>query len=355
MGTLDTQDLLLRLNRTAPVWDEMGRARALCALAAAWGLDGVLRMEAGFEVIKCDFARGMRLVGAHQRPAERQHGHPRDVGSFEFIRAVARRYGGIGAGRVVVDWGSMVSGFWYGVELGAEEGMPRLVGVGEQELRGIRDRVEEVVRVRKGGEKRVVDWQGVVDLVVGRYADRLRYMVEGVESLQEMQGELNGVLDTHIDYAAEDEGHRAAIGRCARDYTMAVAPETQEDHLILTAIEVVTHSICSALFEVRKLVVEDPEAGEGSVRLAKEVLRGLMDKLRWTRWKECAACGFNEVCFVPMWPFGDKESHERPNCRNATSINKGWWEQDSRYWDSGPGMRPPPGKDSVPGDTMGDL
>jgi len=195
----------------------------------------------------------------------------------------------------------------------------------------------------------------VVDLVVGRYADRLRYMVEGVEALREMQGEVNGVLDTHIDYAVEDEGYRAALGRCARDYTFAVVPETQEDHLILTAVEAVTHSICSALFEVRKFIVEDPEAGDNSVRLAKQTLRGLMDRLRWTRWKECAACGFNEVCFVPMWPFGDKESHERPNCRNATAINKGWWDQGSRYWDSGPAMAPPPGGESVHGDTMGDL
>ncbi|KAK3904463.1 hypothetical protein C8A05DRAFT_42452 [Staphylotrichum tortipilum] len=283
MGTLDTQDLLLRGNRSTPVWDERGRAADLCRLVAAeWGLHGVLRMEAGFEVIKCGaFAGdGMELVAANQRPG--------------FVRAIARRYHGIGGGRVVVDWGSMVSGLFYGVDLGNPDesrgDLPRLVRVKDGELRGIRERVGEVVRERVEGGNRVVDWQGVVDLVVARYADRLRYMVEGVEELEVMQGEVNGLSNTHIDYAVEDDGFQAAIGRCARHYTMSVVPVTQEDHLILAAIETVTGSICTTIFVVRKVLVEDPDADEASLDRAKGVLRGLMDKLNWTRWKECPAC-----------------------------------------------------------------
>lgn len=351
MGTLDTQDLLLRLNRSAPLWDERARARALCDIVVGWGLHGVLRMEAGFEVIQCDFSSGMELVSAHRRPSRgrEEPGSGRvvrgdGVGTFEYVRAVARRYHGIGGGRVLVDWGSMVSAFFYEVDLtGGSEGiqgkkLPRLVGVGDAELKGIRARVEEVVEERRGGGKRAVDWQGVVDLVVARYADRLRYMFEGVTSAEVMQDEVNGLLDTHIDYAMEDDGYQGAIRRCTRFYTSGLVPARQEDCLILTAIETVTYSICSALFEVRKLVVVDQKADDDAVKLAKNTLRKLRGQLRWTRWKECAACRFDEVCFVPMWPFGDKDSHERPNCRNATTVNKGWWEADSHYWQPAPGM-----------------
>ncbi|SPQ24443.1 85e4f5bb-75b5-4bac-9a09-aa84823e6e4c [Thermothielavioides terrestris] len=317
MGTLDTQDLLLRLNRSAGVWDEYGRATELCALAAAWGcgsssggegggggggglLRGVLRMEAGFEVIRCDFADGaMELLDARQRPDVARWPGLRGLRAWEFVRAVAARYGGIGGGRVVVDWSSMVSALFYEVDLGNPdgrfEGLPRLVRVSDGELRGIRDRVAEVMTERaRMGEKRVVDWQAVVDLVVSRYADRLRYLAEGIESLEMMRAEVNSLLDTHIDYAVEDEGFQNATQRCARHYTLSAVPGTQEDKLILTAIETVTHAICSALFEVRKLVVEDPEADDGSLDAAKRTIRGLMGKLRWSKWKECAGCAYDE-------------------------------------------------------------
>ncbi|KAK3293023.1 uncharacterized protein B0H64DRAFT_345239 [Chaetomium fimeti] len=200
----------------------------------------------------------------------------------------------------------------------------------------------EVVKARAGGEGRVVDWQGVVDLIVDRYADRLRYMAEGVESVVWMRSAVNGLLNTHIDYSVEDEGYQAALERCAQFYTRVVVPDTQEDHLILAAVETVTHSICSTLFAVRKLVVEDVHADEGSMVASKQALRALTTKLKWTKWKECAACKVDEVCFVPMWPFGDKASYERPNCRNATSLDNGWWDSDTQYWHPIPKMMPPP-------------
>ncbi|KAK3306015.1 uncharacterized protein B0T15DRAFT_556643 [Chaetomium strumarium] len=343
MGTLDTQDLLLRLNRSAPAEDDAGRARALCDdVVVPWGLHGLVRMEAGFEIIKCaGFLDGLEMISAQRRPVHRVLGQGEDnnnkgdrtrVERFEFIRAVAQRYRGIGAGRVVVDWSSMVSGLFYEVDLGeVDDDMPRLVGLTDEELRGIRGRVEEVVGARKGREgKAVVDWQGVVDLVVGRYADRIRDMAEAVGSLEEMQGEVDSLLNTYIDYAVEDEGYRESARRCAKHYTWSAVPGTQEDKLILTAIETVMLDICSTLFEVRRVVVEDPAEHRDALRQAREAVQGLMGRLRWTRWKECVGCGHNEVCFVPMWPFGDAPSHERPNCRNASTLEDGW--RDNSYW-----------------------
>ncbi|KAJ8109866.1 hypothetical protein OPT61_g7148 [Boeremia exigua] len=71
-GTLDTQDLLL-LNLTTggprepghPMGDEMARANGLCELAATvWQnrIDGIIRMEGGFEIILCDFAAHLQRI-----------------------------------------------------------------------------------------------------------------------------------------------------------------------------------------------------------------------------------------------------------------------------------------------------
>ncbi|KAL2151111.1 hypothetical protein VTH82DRAFT_6209 [Thermothelomyces myriococcoides] len=298
MGTLDTQDLLLRGNRSAPLMDEFGRASELCELVGRWGLLGMVRMEAGFEVIKCppEFTRGMRLLTAARRPHPGQPGYAlswSDV--FEFVRAIARRYRGIGGGRVQVDWSSMVSAFFYDVDLSGGKWWPRLVGLSDAELGAIRERIGQVAVERAAGGKRTIDWQGVVDLIVARYSERLRYFTEAVDTIKVARDEINGLLNTYIIYDEPDEGHQAAIDRCAKFYLRAVTPETQEDHLILAAVETVTQDICSTLFRARKLIVEDPEADAGSLDSARNILQELVDKLRWTTWKECGACGADEA------------------------------------------------------------
>jgi len=60
MGTLDTQMALLQNEvPTAPnesvVFDEEQRAKELCTLIKPLKLDGVARMNAGFEVLLCDY------------------------------------------------------------------------------------------------------------------------------------------------------------------------------------------------------------------------------------------------------------------------------------------------------------
>ncbi|KAK4143469.1 uncharacterized protein C8A04DRAFT_12335 [Dichotomopilus funicola] len=351
MGTLDTQDILLRLSPNSSIWDEYPRAFDLCDIVTPWGLQGILRMEAGFEVIKCDFAQEMEMVsGKGMRRPEVDGGLESEVDvdggrkgwMFGLVRAVGQRFGGVGAGGVRVDWGSMVSAwFWEGLDLRGSGGLPRLVGVGGKELRAIRGRVEEVVRERTGGKGTggnnvgAVDWQGVVDMVVSRYADRLRYMAEGVHDAETMRIELNGALNTHIDYSIQDTETRseAAIDRCSSFYTLAASPQTLEDGLILTAVETVARDICSTLFEARNLFAEDPAANDTSVARAQQIIQQLMNRLKWTKWKKCPACGLDEVCWAPLWPLGDKESHERPNCRNASMIDK---ECVSRESNAGP-------------------
>ncbi|KAK4203448.1 hypothetical protein QBC40DRAFT_274785 [Triangularia verruculosa] len=357
MGTLDFQDFVLRGDRDAEVWDEYGRAQSLCGIATGWGLQGVIRMEAGFEIIKCDFSDSMELVSVIQRPSEPKAGPGwegySEVHPMEWIRATSQRYHGIGASRVVLDFSSMVSAMFYPVSLDndskSKPHLPRLRHTTDEELQDIRARVEEVVYERLDGKNSTINWQEVTDLIVGRYADRLWFMTERAQTLQEFLGELNHLTNTHVNYAAEREGYRDATSRCERHYLTSVTPRTPEDHLILTALEEVMHGICGRLFAVRlyieyeighKYGYKAPAAQEDKVlQSSKKSIKHLMDTLRWTRWKECTTCSFHEVCFIPMWPVGDKDSYEQPNCRDHISIQDNWW--DNRYWDM-PKMRHPP-------------
>ncbi|KAK4186968.1 hypothetical protein QBC35DRAFT_252025 [Podospora australis] len=345
MGTLDTQDLLLRGARSADIWDERGRARDICDIVTSWGLQGVIRMEAGFEIIKCNFSDSLELVSVNRRPEMSDPGSTgyRNVQALEFVRALSKRYNGLGASKVALDFSSMVSAMFFDVNITnpnpERQYLRRLSSVTDEELGDIRSWLKQTVHDRLEERPTVIDWQGVTDSIIGRYADRLWYMAEKISDLNLMRGEINLLLNTHIDYAAHDERYESAKERCTEHYIRRIQPSTQGDRMILAAIKSVTHSICSILFTVRELIVEDPNADEGSLVSSKRLLKSLNARLRWTRWKECNGCGFGEVCFLPMWPFGDKDSFERPNCRNVTTVTNGWWDKN-RYWDS-PRFDPP--------------
>ncbi|KAK4466051.1 hypothetical protein QBC42DRAFT_167624 [Cladorrhinum samala] len=340
MGTLDMQDYLLRGNRSAELWEEYERAQSLCDLVTPWGLQGLIRTEAGFEIVKCDFSDSMEFLAANQRPEDGDSGLEGylDVQMFENMRSLSQRYHGIGANRVALDFSSMVSPMFYPVNLTnpdpnkQEPHLRRLTSVTDQELRAIKARVEEVVRDRVDGKQASVDWQGVTDMIVTRYADRLWDVAETVDSLRVLQGVVNGLLNSHIDYSVEDEGYERAITNCAKHYVQFSPVTTEQDHLISVAIGSVTQAICATLFDVRKVILDDADgASDETLAAAKGLLKSLNSKLRWSRWKECTSCSSDEVCFVPMWPVGDKDSFDRPNCRNVTTIQKGWI--DNRYWE----------------------
>lgn len=348
MGTLDMQDYLLRNNRSAALWEEYERAQSLCDVVTPWGLQGVIRMEIGFEIIKCDFSDSMELLAANQRPDDGDLGLDgyRDTQLIENIRAVSQRYHGIGASRVALDFSSMISPMFYPVNLTnpdpnkPEPHLRRLASVTDEELRVIKTRIREVVRDRVDGKQASVDWQGVTDMIVARYADRLWNMAETVDSLKVLQGVVNGLLNTHIDYSVEDEGYEKAITNCAKHYVQFSPVTTEQDRLISVAIRSVTQTICATLFDVRKMIVNDANhASEESFTAAKDLLKSLNNKLRWSRWKECTSCSFDEVCFLPMWPLGDKDSYNRPNCRNITTAQKGWI--DNQYWEPRMGRHGP--------------
>lgn len=371
MGTLDTQDYLLRSDKTTSYamdeppqvgmtaggpMDERRRASELCDMCFYWDLSGIVRMEAGFEIIHCDFQDGLEQIQALQRPDPKDgdRGRGGSVANFEFIRAISERYDGIGSSRTTIDFSSMVSAFFYPVNLTNPDperpDLPRLANVTEAELAAIKAYLNRVISERHAAHH-AVDWQGVTDLIVARYADRLKYMIEKVHSASHLLDEINHLLTVYVDHSGKDNDPiPPAINRCTEFYLHGVSPQTQADSLIHTAIRSVTSEICTKLFEARDILINRSTTGHGMEQLAlNDAMRTvslLVDHLSWARFKRCSHCDVDEVCVIPMWPFGTKEDYESPRCANSSSIRG----DGENYWGGfgrpgGPGGHPGGGKD----------
>lgn len=351
MGTLDTQDYLLRGDRS---YGEAGRIRAqagggpmnerqraidLCGLCKEWGLHGIIRMEAGFEIIQCNFTDGLEQIQALQRPdpGSRDGDQWRSIQNFEYLRGVAARYFDIGSSRTIIDYSSMVSAFFFPVNLTNPDetrpDLPRLSNTTDGELAAIKEYLKAIVESRKAKSARSVNWQGISDMIVSRYADRLDYMVNFITSVDSMAAEVSFLVDLFIDYSSTDESVSDAISRCTNFYLHGLTLESEPDHLVLEAFKGVNAEICTTLFEVRELLTPLLQTRGSSLQAAIEKLQSLMKFLGWARFKQCSGCGVDEVCIIPMWPFGAEEDYFHPRCSNSSDERGG-----KNYWG---GFRPP--------------
>ncbi|KAI0973539.1 hypothetical protein F4678DRAFT_425061 [Xylaria arbuscula] len=366
MGTLDSQDMILRgkktcLNNTEQVprmrhrddekppsrppgdggpMDERQRAADLCELAQKWSLDGIIRMEAGFEIIHCDFSDGLEQVQALQRPNDSAASPGRrGSGGLEHLRGLAERYQGIGSSRTTIDYSSMVSAFFFPVNLTnpdpKRQDLPRLCSVGQDELAEIKGYVEKTVFEKRDQQSRTVDWQDVTDIIVARYADRLKFIAEETHSLEVMASEVSFLTTVFIDSQDGEDQVDKAVERCTYFYLHSVSPITKSDAYILAALETTTRRICEVLFEVRDLVAANPTPDQKALDKSVSAVKDLTEYLNWTRFKRCPPCAINEVCLIPMWPFGTVEQYNSPRCSNGTDVNG-----EDNYWGHGPGRRP---------------
>lgn len=336
MGTLDQQDYVL-CNGTEgfgtsqaahPDAGPPGDSQRAGQMCEEYGehIDGVVRMEAGFELILCDFGIGIDFVSATPRP---QADSPESVDAlqqFEYLRGIGYRYHGITAGRVRVDYSNMVSAFFYDVNLTNPDpehaALPRLVSADETKLQAIKTEVTSVLAKVKTPS---IDWQGIVDLIVTRYSDRLQFMADAATSHESLVSEVNFLLNLYIDYSASSPDIQSATTKCTSRYLDAYHLTTPSDNLIHASLSTVTNQICSTLFSVRHIVLTSNSTS--SVEKAKGEIAELISYLKWTTWLECGKCAYDEVCFVAIWPFGGVGEHERPGCVKSDDVasKHGYW------------------------------
>lgn len=300
---------------------ESVRAERLCELARTeykGRIDGVLRMEAGFEIILCDFAKHLDVVSiAAANPVTDGPGPgARSDDMLSYYQAIASRYDGIGGGRVVLDYDNFLTLFAVeDAHYFDEHGLPRVRN--ETKLissfrRDIQDLALSDVSTAQG-----IDWQAVSDMITARYADRIAYLASGeVQDVQDFRAEASRAIRPHIDYGNRNTSHE--IQHCSNYALPSTRPtEAAKGGLAYDSIYTVNSVICRTLSEASAI---------DTLAHGLATMRGLKSWLGWTSWKRCSGCGPHEVCFLPIWPAGDVKDFEHPRCRSDFSGPPG------NYW-----------------------
>lgn len=338
-GTLDTQDWIIRdpfrpspprpsassPSQPSPSSPPSGppgeaeRAAEMCALANtvySSRIDGILRMEGGFEVILCDFAFLLSVVSISAVSSPSHFGSP-DGSSFDYYHAVAARYDGIGGQRVQLDYDGMLSLFSYpGAIYWDNTGRPR-VNRTSSDIAGIRSILRHAIKT--GQPEASVDWQGVADMIVSRYADRIEYIISGnVETLEDLKTELNSALRPFVDVEHRDQ--EKEVERCAAQFWPA-GVKTKDLNTAAGAVRESYLTLCAELAMASR--AETFEQGMG-------IVKSLREWLGWTTWKRCRGCGVHEVCLLPIWPIGSEKDFEQPQCVSGMEFGEehmGYWER----------------------------
>ncbi|GKZ65683.1 hypothetical protein AnigIFM50267_009455 [Aspergillus niger] len=345
-GTLDLEDRILFRDGLGEgeMMGERERAKTFCRMAKEeWDdrLDGLLRMEAGFEIILCDFARDLKQVRVTQtKPSQpfggpggkkddkKKKGGPGGGGDGGlWFKAIAARYDGIGGNRVTLNYDNFVSAYTYGLDLFHSVNetftLPRLKQFTSQQLDPIREALNQLVLQHEAKEA-TLNWQTVTDMVVERYAREIRYLASGqVSTVEAIHAEIDTVLGPFVDYGdrdGEEEAERCSMqfipgGMLAADGDAGVAA---------TAVHAVTRRICATFVEAWQ---------ETDYNTVIGLFQDLMEYLAWTTWKQCSGCADHEICVVPIWPMGTVEDYNHPQCHDASNPNS----EGQRYWGGGPG------------------
>lgn len=353
LGTLDSQDYVL-LGHSTEVpgsgWNgEAQRAEDLCKLAREWEVDGWIRMEAGFEIIYCDFSEGagLDLLSVRGSPFRNETGSVTDghynewlvMGTFEWLRAAATRYHGLPRGRAQIDFSGMVSGFAYDINITnpdlSRQDVPRLVNSTREQRLAIKDRLWEVLQARENKASNSVDWQAIVDIIVARFSDRLRFLAEGPISALYLRSELATLLYPFLDFPEDKDSRNSTkpVLRCTDHYfssaTERKASWTPEDRAIFAAVRVVSNTICHDLLKMREIALNTSGTSQGDDEAAQRVqvmAKELVTRLGWTTWKHCGGCSEpDQMCHIAMFPFGDVEDHFSPRCKIQDEIDTGYF------------------------------
>ena len=329
-GTLDLQDLVLlhhnsldRCSLGAEPEHEEDRQRAakLCELARTeWQghISGFIRVEAGFEIILCDFAKDLDLVRVTQtRPVAAPPGLIMD--SAAYFKAIAARHDGVGGGRIKLDYEHHVSLFAYPDAIYFDStGRPR-VDNDSAVIPAIRDALRELVLSGKEAAATDVDWQGVADMIVTRYADRIDHLASiTTESPASFRAEAERSLRPFIDFSNRNES--TEITQCQEHGIPWQNRQSQST--AARAIREVSRLICSTLWSIA-------HSKDDLFPHDMSMIKSLREFLAWTEWKKCKGCRPNEFCFVPIWPVGSAEDFENPRCiSDVGKVGKDYWRRN---------------------------
>ncbi|KAI0407465.1 hypothetical protein F4802DRAFT_611920 [Xylaria palmicola] len=343
------------------IYDESQRALELCALVDDLGIDGVVRMNAGFEILLCNwpqsgvehlFASNLTLPGNQERGMDKSL--PNDPnrqpplgfgnafgeqGSFEWLRSATWHYGNYGQGgpafgHVKLDLCTMVSfydpeltslgGLHYGRIIGNQTfqngwGLRRghrLVGLSSRDAKAVKSTVRENI----GGSKcSGIEWDVLAESIVSQHKTRLLDISKTIGSPQPASFIVTRIHElTHAILYPYIEYPFAATGRSVDEVeALTVNPSglSRSEMLLYHSINVVLGRLCSSEWDLLKwsekyttqLLGEHDDIDLSRILREIEDKQKLVDSLLawmgWDNWSQCEAqCLEDQLCAIPTWP-----------------------------------------------------
>ncbi|KAL9091284.1 MAG: hypothetical protein Q9165_004918 [Trypethelium subeluteriae] len=212
-GTLDLQDFVIlhhdplhksQLRNMTEVGEDHIRAARMCQMAKErWEglINGFLRMEAGFEVILCNFEKDLDPVRISQ--AKGVVGPPGMIAdSPAYFKAIAARHHGLGGERVKLNYNNYVSLFTYeGVTYIDDTGRPRVDNTSTS-IESVLEALDDMILEEHYTATTSVNWQAIADMIVAKYSDRIAHLASGsIPTLEEFKTEAERPLRPFIDYS----------------------------------------------------------------------------------------------------------------------------------------------------------
>ncbi|KAJ7062288.1 hypothetical protein C8F01DRAFT_1024466 [Mycena amicta] len=356
-GTMDTQDLLVWGEASPDRWiDERLRLDDLCAWGKGFGVDGFLRMEMDFEVMICNFHSGIDLVKADYLSTD----SPSVVGSHLTLTSVTHPIPvGYGLGvqlllagswhndfpgdlRVTLDYTKLVS--FYDTQLvpsrtqtvTAERWDHRAGTISREDMQRVKKRLEQSLLHPAVGSG--VDWRALYRGVIDRWSGTLELLVHLLHTEKELtekavlvQRHLRILLTPYILHSARPNSTSEQMDWvapvwhvCATRLTAYIHSSLHErlaasEHTLLRALDETNSEICRRVVRMWSWGVKagfdallvPPDTDSGLDPATRELLQRwnsetdeLMKWLDWSVWVKCRpACGDDELCYLPTWPY----------------------------------------------------
>ncbi|KAH6909269.1 hypothetical protein BKA70DRAFT_230712 [Coprinopsis sp. MPI-PUGE-AT-0042] len=349
-GAMDIQDLIAwgRVVDTVEwIFDDWTRLELLCAWGQKYGIDGFMRMEMDFEVMLCDFSKGIEpvsFVELNFPSANRleQTIIPSNITflspAFRILEAGHWHNHFPGETRAKLDLTRLISLYdpdsfpsLVDTRYGKERWEYRAKEIGEADRDTLMRKLEEMASSRPGTSG--IDWQSIYRVVIHRYADRLellQYMLQDFPvnstTLHTVHQYVGSMLSTYIlrNVEVPSPQHSTLFGwaspvfeRCTTLQTQYIAKLdtlTSSERLLLRAVQDVLHEICRVTTNIWaegvELELEDKTIPVGNIlENWRRSIDELVHWLDWSVWVKCKpACGYEETCYLPTWPFFSRDS-----------------------------------------------
>ncbi|KAK0465655.1 hypothetical protein IW261DRAFT_1554007 [Armillaria novae-zelandiae] len=332
-GPLETQDIVA-WGRIAPenIREEYKRIADLCTWGQKFGVDGFLS-----EIMLCDFAAGVEVLSFLQLSADNpQFPMPPHRGPqhFDAIPQPGRRP--VFSPSVTLSHFEVLhAGSWHNRYPGDTR-----IQLDLARMRAL-NRLETAVRIPHGGGSGV-DWKTLVQVIVERYQDRfemVQYLLNitsseyKVQMAKKVQTQLRVMLQPYLLHSVAPSVPKAAsmiyswavpiYKLCATSHTSYIVSSpvltsklTESEHLILGAVMETNREICrvitrmwakgvlSGFDDMLPYSVDQAKEAESVLSEWRTQLDTLMGWLDWSVWVKCRpACGPEEICYLPTWPF----------------------------------------------------